>query len=122
MTEASGNNLFGAQLNGGVVTVADSTFSDNPLGDGLIVNATDNVTLTNITAVDNGGDGADVTGVCGKIVQVTGGTFTDNDLYGIKVINATLNLDGTQVFANNGSGNVFTDTGACAVIIPAPAS
>jgi len=90
------------------------------LGDGLTVTATDNVTLTNVTAVNNGGDGADVTGVCGKVVQVIGGTFTDKDLYGIKVINATLNLDGTQVFANNGSGNVFTDTGACALIIPAP--
>ena len=121
MTEASDNNLFGAQLTGGLVIVMDSTFNNNPLGDGLTVTATDNVTLTNVTAVNNGGDGADVTGVCGKVVQVTGGTFTDNDLYGIKVINATLNLDGTQVFANNGSGNVFTDTGACAVIIPAPA-
>ena len=81
----------------------------------------DTLLLHWVSAVNNGGDGADVTGVCGKVVQVTGGTFTDNDLYGIKVINATLNLDGTQVFANNGSGNVFTDTGACAVIIPAPA-
>ena len=119
-TEASDNNLFGAQLNGAVVTITDSTFNNNSLGDGLTVTATDNVTLTNVTAVNNGGDGADVTGVCGKVVQVIGGTFTDNDLYGIKVINATLNLDGTQVFANNGSGNVFTDTGACALIIPAP--
>jgi hypothetical protein len=120
MTEANDNNLFGAQLNGAVVTVTDSTFNNNSLGDGLIVGATDNVTLTNIAAVNNGGDGADVTSVCGKIVQVTGGTFTDNDLYGISVINATLNLDGTQVFANNGSGNVFTDTGTCVVIVPAP--
>jgi hypothetical protein len=114
-TNASDNNLFGAQLNGGVVTVTDSTFNDNRLGDGLIINATDNVTLTNVTAVNNGGDGIQVTSVCGKIVQVTGGTFTDNDLYGIRVINSTLNLDGTQVFANNGSGNVFTQ-GACAMV------
>jgi hypothetical protein len=119
-TNASGNNLFGAQLNGGVVTVTGGTFNDNRMGDGLIINATDNVTLTNVTAVNNGGDGVQVTSVCGKIVQVTGGTFTDNDLYGIRVINSTLNLDGTQVFANNGSGNVFAE-GACALVTTTPA-
>jgi hypothetical protein len=117
-TNASNNNLFGASLNGAVVTVSNSTFNNNGMGDGLIVNATDNVTLTNVTALDNGGDGVDVTGVCQKIVQVTGGTFSDNALYGLKVLNATLSLDGTQTFANNGSGNVFTDTSTCVIVIP----
>jgi len=119
-TNASDNNLFGAQLNGSVITVTNSLFNNNRMGDGLIVNAADNVTLDNITATNNSGDGADVTGCVGKIVQVTGGTFSSNDLYGIKVINATLNLDGTQVFASNGAGNVFTDTGTCPVITTPP--
>ena len=118
-TTVSDNNLFGAELNGGAggITVADSTFNNNSLGDGLTINATDNVTLTNVTAVNNGGDGVDVTGACGKVVQVTGGTFTDNDLYGLSVVNATLNQDGTQVFANNGAGDVFTDPGTCALVM-----
>ena len=116
-TNASGNNLFGAQLNGGEVTVTGGTFNDNRLGDGLIINATNNVTLTNVTAVNNGGDGVDVTGACGMTVQVTGGTFTGNDLYGLKVVNAILNMDGTQVFANNGSGDFFTAPGNCTVAV-----
>lgn len=120
-TQANNNNLFGAALNGGLVEVEDSAFNNNQFGDGLIVNATDNVTLTNVTALNNGGDGVDVDGVCQKIVTVTGGTFSDNALYGLKVLDATLNLDGTQTFANNGSGNVFTDTSTCAVIPTATA-
>jgi hypothetical protein len=115
-TNASNNNLFGAQLNGSVVTVESSTFNNNGMGNGLTINASNNVTLTNVTATNNGGNGVDVTGVCEKIVQVNGGTFADNLLYGLNVIYATLNLDGTQIFANNGSGNVFTDTSTCIVI------
>lgn len=115
-TQANNNNLFGATLNGGLVEVEDSTFNNNQFGNGLNINATDNVTLTNVTALKNVGDGVAVDGVCLKIVLVTGGTFSDNALYGLKVIDATLNLDGTQTFANNGSGNIFTDTSACGVI------
>lgn len=117
-TNASDNNLYGAELNGGVVTVENSTFNNNQFGNGLTVNASDNVTLTNVTALNNGGNGVEVTGVCEKVVQVNGGTFSDNDLYGLKVLNATLNLDGTQTFANNGSGNVFTDTDTCVIVTP----
>ncbi|GAB4444205.1 MAG: hypothetical protein OHK0041_00190 [Anaerolineales bacterium] len=114
---ASNNNLFGAELNGGFVLVENSIFDNNRFGNGLTVNSTDNVTLTNVTATNNGGNGTEVNGVCQKLVQVNGGTYSDNALYGLKVINATLNLDGSQTFANNGSGNVFTDTSTC-VIIP----
>jgi hypothetical protein len=88
------------------------------MGSGLIVNASDNVTLTSVTASKNAGNGVEVDGVCQKIVTVTGGTFSENALYGLKVLDATLNLDGTQTFANNGSGNVFTDTSTCVVVIP----
>ena len=117
-TTASNNNLFGAQLNGGVVTVEDSVFNNNGMGNGLTINATDNVTLTNVTAMNNGGNGVEVNGACEMIVQVNGGTFSDNLLYGLKVINAILSLDGTQVFANNGSGNIFTDSSICVVVNP----
>lgn len=117
-TNANNNNLFGATLNGGLVEVENSTFNNNGMGNGLNINATDNVTLTNVKAMKNGGNGVVVDGACQKIVQVTGGTFSDNVLYGLKVLDATLNLDGTQTFANNGSGNVFTDTGTCVIVIP----
>lgn len=117
-TNVSNNNLFGAELNGGQVTVLNSVFDNNRFGNGLTVNASDNVTLTNVTAVNNGGNGVEVTGVCEKIVQVNGGTFSDNALYGLKVLNATLNLDGAQTFANNGSDNVFTDTSTCVIVTP----
>ena len=117
-TNASNNNLFGAELNGSQVQVKDSIFNNNGMGNGLTVNASNNVTLTNITAINNGGNGVDVTGVCQKIVQVTGGTFSDNLLYGLNVIDSTLNLDGTQIFANNGSGDFFNDTSTCVIITP----
>lgn len=117
-TDVSNNNLFGALLNGSQVEIEDSTFNNNGMGSGLIINASDNVTLTSVTALKNGGNGVEVDGVCEKIVQVTGGTFSDNLFYGLKVLDATLNFDGTQIFANNGSGNVFTDTSTCVVVIP----
>jgi hypothetical protein len=118
-TVASDNNLFGAELNGGLVTVEDSTFNNNGMGNGLTVTATGNVTLTNVTALNNGGNGVEVNGVyCEQIVQVNGGTFADNLLYGLSVLNATLNLDGTQTFDNNGSGDFFNDTSTCVVVIP----
>jgi hypothetical protein len=122
-TNASDNNLFGATLNGGVVTVADSIFNNNSLGNGLIVNTADNVLLTNVTAGNNNGNGVDVTGVCEKVVQVNGGTFADNILYGIQVLDSTLFLDGAQVFANNSTGDylsIFTDPATCIVVTSAP--
>jgi hypothetical protein len=126
-TYATFNNLFGAELNGGVVTVANSFFSNNGMGNGLIINVFDdptdattpgNVTLTNVVAENNGENGVDVTWACNKVVTVNGGTFSNNILYGLRVLNATLNLDGTQIFANNGSGNIFTDTNICVVVNP----
>ena len=117
-TDVSDNNLFGALLNGSQVIIEDSSFNNNSMGDGLHINATDNVTLTGVTAMNNGGDGVEVNGItCDQVVQVTGGTFTDNLLYGLAVHNATLIHDGAQVFANNGSGDFFNDT--CAIIMDA---
>jgi hypothetical protein len=115
-TDVSDNNLFGAVLNGSQVVIENSTFNNNSMGDGLHINATGDVTLTGVTAVNNAGDGVEVNGItCDQVVHVTGGTFTDNLLYGLAVHNATLIHDGTQVFANNGSGDFFNDT--CAIIL-----
>lgn len=113
-TDVSSNNLFGALLNGSQVDIENSTFNDNSMGDGLIIDATDNVTLTDVTAMNNGGDGVFVNGVCEKTVQVAGGTFTGNLLYGLRVLNATLFTDGAQVFGGNGSGASLNDLGTCA--------
>lgn len=113
-TDVSNNNLFGALLNGSQVDIENSTFNNNSMGDGLFIDATDNVTLTDVTAMNNGGDGVFVNGVCEKTVQVAGGTFTGNLLYGLRVLNATLFTDGAQVFGGNGSGDSLNDLGTCA--------
>lgn len=118
-TDVSDNNLLGAILNGSQVDVVNSTFNNTVRGDGLVINASNNVALTDVTAVNNAGDGVEVNGVyCEQVVNVTGGTFTDNLLYGITVLNAQLLLDGTQVFGNNGSGDFFNDTSTCVVGMP----
>ena len=118
---ANNNNLFGAQLNGAEVAVLNSTFNNNVFGNGLIVEATGNVTLTNVTAAGLSDTGNGLNGVSvlsAACVQVTGGTFANNGQYGISVMNAPLALDGTQIFANNGAGNVFqSQPGTC--VIPA---
>ena len=118
-TNVDDNRLAGAELNGGVVTVVNSTFNNSDMGNGLIITATDTVTLTNVTASNNQGNGVDATGAsCDQTVQVNGGTFSDNALFGLSVLNATLSHDGTQVFVNNGSGDFFASP--CVVVIATP--
>jgi len=122
-TNVDNNRLAGAELNGGVISVANSTFNNNDMGNGLTINATGAVTLTNVTASNNDGNGVEVNGVyCDQIVQVTGGTFSNNILFGLSNLNATLNLDGTQVFGGNGSGDFFNDTSTCIVVTTASTS
>jgi hypothetical protein len=113
-TDVSDNNLFGALLNGSQVVIETSTFNNNSMGDGLHINATEDVTLIDVTAMNNGGDGVFVNGVCEKAVQVAGGTFTGNLLYGLRVLNATLFTDAAQFFGGNGSGDSLNDLGTCA--------
>jgi len=118
-TNADDNRLAGAELNGGVISVANSTFNNNDMGNGLTIHATGAVTLTNVTASNNDGNGVEVIGVdCDQVVQVNGGTFSDNGLFGLSVLYATLSLDTTQVFANNGSGDFFSDP--CLVVTTTP--
>jgi hypothetical protein len=118
---ASGNNLYGANLEGSTVTVTGSTFANNQFGNGLTINATGDVTLTNNTATNNGKNGAEVTTAACKVVQVNGGTYSDNDKYGLSVTGGLLTLDGTQIFANNGAGNVFENPATCVVVLSSAA-
>jgi hypothetical protein len=124
---ANENHLFGASLSGSTVNVANSTFNSNTTGvannppeHGLIILSTGDVTLTNVTASGNRGNGVDATGACTNTVNVNGGTFTNNTGFGLSVVKANLNLTGTQVFSNNSAGNIFTDT-TC-VVVPSPTS
>jgi hypothetical protein len=112
--QAYDNGAEGAILQGETtVNVSDSSFNNNG-STGLLITANDNVTLTNVIAMDNGGDGVNVTGMCTNEVSVYGSTFAKNSKYGIKVLKATYSPDGTQTFFNNGSGNVFQSSSGCA--------
>ena len=110
-------NGSGAILQGASVTVTDSNFYNNTSGNGLTINATGNVTLTNVTATSNGQNGADVTTAACAVVQVTGGTFSENGQYGLSVNGGILNADGTQVFVNNGAGNIFENPASCVIVL-----
>ena len=110
-------NGSGAILQGANISVTDSNFYDNTSGNGLTINATGNVTLTNVTATSNGQNGVDVTTAACAVVQVTGGTFSENGQYGLSVNGGILNADGTQVFVNNGAGNIFENPATCVVVL-----
>ena len=112
-------NGSGAILQGNNVTVTNSNFYTNGSGNGLTINATGDVTLTNVTATSNGQNGVDVTTAACAVVQVNGGTFSDNDQYGLSVTGGTLTLDGTQTFANNGAGNIFQNPATCVIVLGA---
>jgi hypothetical protein len=107
---ASDNGAEGAILQGeeAAIVVTDSTFNTNG-ADGLNITAKGNVTLTNVTADGNKGDGVDVKGVCTNTVNVSGGNFANNDNYGLKVVDAAYapNTTTPPTFSNNDSGNVF---------------
>ncbi|RPJ26620.1 MAG: right-handed parallel beta-helix repeat-containing protein, partial [Chloroflexi bacterium] len=110
---ANDNGAEGTILQGPTtVDVVGSTFNNNGAS-GLSITASGNVTLTNVIASGNKGNGVDVKGVCTNVVKVDGGTFTQNSKYGIKIVDATYTPIGTQTFDSNGSGNVFQDSSTC---------
>jgi len=110
-------NGSGAILQGNNILVTDSNFYNNGSGNGLTINATGTVTLTNVTATANGQNGVDITTAACAIVQVNGGTFSNNGQYGLSVNGGILNADGTQVFAGNGAGNIFQNSPTCAIVL-----
>jgi hypothetical protein len=141
---ASGNNLFGAQLDAaGDVAVANSFFDNNTtgsltdaLGYGLGITSWQNVFMETVSLSGNQLYGANIqatgnafldfitatnNGTNGVEVDaactfLNGGTFTGNGEYGISLTNSALNQVGSPVFGGNGLGDIFPATpGACPV-------
>jgi hypothetical protein len=106
-------------FDGGDILVQDSTFTQ--MTDvGLLVVTGGLVTLDNVTATDNGGNGVEVysmyTFACSGgnniVVNVTDGTYTGNGDYGLQVQpgpGGALNFTGVQTFGGNGLGNYLLD-------------
>lgn len=146
-TNASGNSLFGANLNAaGDVAIANSVFSNTttgvataPLGVGLSVVSGQNVFIDTVTLDANQLAGADIqatgdvfldfvtatnNGTNGVEVDanctfLNGGTFTGNAEYGLFLVNPALNQTGSPVFSGNGLGDIFPAApGACATPPP----
>ncbi len=122
----TGNNLtnYGAVLlTGGNVSVSASTFSLNT-DVGLVIVSGGQVTLNNVTADQNGGNGVEVYSIstAGPICQgetpvditvtVNGGTFSNNGGYGLLVKpgpQGILELNGSPNFVNNTLGDYLLD-------------
>jgi hypothetical protein len=121
---------FGAWLKsygGGTVSVSDSVFVNADTG--LFIVGTSDVTLTNVSASGNAGDGVKVEAgwvfACippdGINVSAGGGTLQDNGGYGIVVYpgpNGTANLATTITYINNTSGEYNIDLTKSCVVSP----
>jgi len=103
---------------GGTISVTGSVFANADTG--LFIVGTNDVTLTNVTATGNAGDGVTVEsgwvfgcfGPDGIAVTVDGGTYQDNGGYGFAVYpgpNGSANLAGTIAFLNNTNGDYNID-------------
>jgi hypothetical protein len=115
--DGAGTTQIGAMLgayDGGTVDVSNSTFQ-NMAGYGLKIGTSGPVNLTNVTASDNGSNGASIFNsyACGNVqgidVTVDGGTYQNNGGYGLYVSPGPL---GTLTFgaAPTYGGNVLGDT------------
>jgi hypothetical protein len=138
---ASGNSLFGAELNAGAdVNISESEFNNNstgvasaPLGQGLGVVSGSNVSLLNVELNNNQTVGADIqtpgdvfldfveaTGngtngidVQSRCVHVNGGTFSGNSGNGINLGTSALNL----IAAPAGGDIVPSNPPTCSIIL-----
>ncbi len=111
--QANGNRLSGATIEAtGSVGITNSNFSFNKYGSGLSVTSGGEITLTKVTATDNGQNGAYLKGNCSNI-NVIDGTYSNNGEYGLEVVNGMLVISGSPIFADNGAGNIFEDPGTC---------
>jgi hypothetical protein len=109
---ANNNLMFGADIVAdGFIDIEDSVFSNNLNGFGLsaISNQTNGmfVTLTNVTAIGNAGDGAYLETLCGR-TTVNGGVFAGNDQYGLHVVNSLLGQS-ASFDPPNGAGPTLVD-------------
>jgi hypothetical protein len=112
---------FGAWLKsygGGSIAVTDSVFGNADTG--LFIVGTGTVTLTNVTATGNAGNGAQIEsgwvfgcfGPDGIPVTVDGGVYQDNGGYGFVVYpgpNGVVTLAGTITYLTNTNGDSLID-------------
>ena len=99
---ANNNRMFGADIFAdnlsGFISVANSVFNNNQSGFGLNAETTGTfISLVNVTAMGNGGDGAVLETNCG-IVDIEGGTYAGNVGYGLNVTNSFLQGTNTATF------------------------
>ena len=103
---------------GGTISVANSTFVNADTG--LFVVGTNTVTIDNVTASGNAGNGVEVQSgwvfACippdGITVTTTGGVFHDNGGYGVYVApgpNGTGTIDTLADYLNNAAGDYLVD-------------
>jgi len=119
---ADENRMFGADISAtGTINIENSSFSNNLNGSGLLASTpTGTIILTDVIALGNGGDGADLETNCDIFVwgDVNGSTFAGNTQYGINAVTRSLNLNlglPTVFTPANGTGetNVSAPSGAC---------
>ena len=113
------NNLFGADIVAdGFISIDNSAFSNNLNGFGLSAVSTTAgiVTLTNVTATGNGGDGAYLETACGE-VDVNGGVFGGNTQNGLTIINSLYTQTATFDPPNGGDPISFSP-GNCVFASP----
>ncbi len=124
--DGNGTTSLGAFLSssgGGLINVTDSVFAENT-GFGVKIVSTNpaanGVALNNVTAQDNGSDGARILsgwtfgcyGPQGIHATVTDGAYQNNGGYGLYVAPGplgTLTLAGTVNFAANANGDYYVD-------------
>lgn len=136
-TDASGNMLFGGQLNAsGQVVISNSTFNDtstgsaaNAVGKGLEIvsgdladlfqvqvnnSQSDGATIQaggtiNLTEVTASDNGGDGVEAHASCVNVMGGTYSGNTEYGLNLGSSALNLIAPPSFSGNGAGDIFPE-------------
>ncbi|HSL29834.1 MAG TPA: right-handed parallel beta-helix repeat-containing protein, partial [Anaerolineales bacterium] len=136
-TDASGNMLFGGQLNAsGQVVISNSTFNNtstgsaaNAVGKGLEIvsgdladlfqvqvnnSQSDGATIQaggtiNLTEVTASDNGGDGVEAHASCVNVMGGTYSGNAEYGLNLGSSALNLIAPPSFSGNGAGDMFPE-------------
>ncbi len=91
------------------VIVSDSDFSKNYVGTGLAINSGGDISLTDVSADQNGGDGASLS--ANGNISVDGGSFSNNDGTGLDVSsggNISVGNTSSVTADNNAGGNGAT--------------
>ena len=102
-------NYNGATLSAPTVTLNNVMAQDND-GNGIYITNADVVTLNNViggvnqNGQGNGYSGVFVDGTGSTVVNITGGSFNRNNRYGVEVINGTINELSTPTCSGNTLG------------------